>query len=168
MEEGLRDGSEDFSLQNTNLLPANLPIHGLSRYRPVAWQITLVLDPALNKVDNLVTTVALQLTLLVSPPQAPGSFRSYVKPKCLSGLPLAQGLACLLLAYSNSTCRRSPPVRSRIRGLSQLPGLFKDGKPPGSPLPPEVSIKSLRIIRKPGITGFPCRAARTRTWKTRL
>lgn len=36
VEEGLRDGSEDFSLQNTNLLPADLPIHGILRYRSVA------------------------------------------------------------------------------------------------------------------------------------
>ncbi|MEM7105378.1 MAG: hypothetical protein AAF502_19735 [Bacteroidota bacterium] len=71
MEEGLRDGSEGFCLQNTNLLPVNLPIHGMSRYRPVARQMSLVLDPALNKVDSFVTTVALQLSLLVSPPQAP-------------------------------------------------------------------------------------------------
>ena len=76
-EEGLRDGSGDFSPQNTNLLPVDLPIHGASSYRQVSLRITLILDPANLRVDSSETTRILQLSLLMSPSQAQRPYELY-------------------------------------------------------------------------------------------
>lgn len=63
-------GSADFSLQNTQLLPASLPARRTSGQRPVAGHLPLVLDPASGGVDSPDGTGILQLSLSASPPQS--------------------------------------------------------------------------------------------------
>jgi hypothetical protein len=124
-------GSVDFGLQNTQLLPVYLPIHGRSGRRPVPRRIALATERSPKVVDSHSETARSTTFPVGVSTSTLLSVTVYAAPSGSAVAPADMDRARSSLAYSNAGL--SPNVSSRDHApddLAPLPGLCKDRKRP--------------------------------------